>query len=151
MVIRRAVELKGFKWDYKFIKKRLVFSITKTRLTKIVSNLLNLKLLGQKGQKLFVSKGQVEIESDLASEAAKNFHISSLNMAKKSLEILKSSEREFQSLILNFSSEDLPDAKEEIRNFIKEFNEKFGKNQGDQVSQLNVNFFPYYRDFKKGE
>lgn len=84
-----------------------------------------------------------ETTFDVPSAAIKKYHEEILKKAEESLTVDSVLEREFLSMTLAFSQDQMTDAKEAIRQFQKDFADKFypkEKNK-DSVYQLSVQLF----------
>ncbi len=87
--------------------------------------------------------------NDIPSQAIREHHRQLLGKAEAALSSQAVTEREFQSLTLAFSNDDMPEAKKMIRDFILEFNNRFSKNSNNRsVFVLGTQF---YRLSKKKE
>lgn len=84
-----------------------------------------------------------ETTFDVPSAAIKKYHEEILNKASESLTLDSVLEREFLSMTLAFSQDQMSDAKEAIRQFQKDFADKFypKEKEKDSVYQLSVQLF----------
>lgn len=84
--------------------------------------------------------------NDIPAEAIVKYHAS---VAEKAAQAVKSQpilEREFQNLVISFSKDQMPGAKQMIRDFISEFSAKYYTEQKDtEVFSLAINFFSLER------
>jgi uncharacterized protein (TIGR02147 family) len=84
----------------------------------------------------------IETTNDIPSDILKQCHRDVLNLAIEGIG-LDPKKREFQSLVLAFDSRKVEHAKQLIRQFVSDFNNKFETaTDSDDVFYLSVNFFP---------
>jgi uncharacterized protein (TIGR02147 family) len=79
--------------------------------------------------------------NDIANAGVQRYHAESSKLASQSIERTGLDEREFQSFSISLQREHLPRAKEMIRKFRHQFISAFGQDAGDDVYQVNLQFF----------
>ncbi len=140
--IRELTRVKGFKpssyWIHKAFKKR----ITIKQINEAIKSLLQLGLLEKKEEELVYTEKSINTQNDFSSLAIKSYHSQVLHEANDSLYNDDVKVREFQAGCFSFKKKDLPQAKEMIRNFIQEFASLHSKDNGEDVYQFAVQFFP---------
>lgn len=138
--ILELIRTKGFVSSDAWIAKKLSLPIP------VVNTALKrLESLGFiSGQPSAIKLEHAEIlktPNDIQSIAIRKHHTQMLQKATEALEIQNISQREFQALNLNFNRKDINNAKAAIRKFTKDFNKKFSQKSGEDVYQLNLQFF----------
>ena len=142
--IRQMVKLKGYQHDSNWIAKKLLCKVTPTEVKNAIETLHKLQLISidQKTNNVNFVENQIRTTDDLTSEAIKQHHEGMLDNAKKSLRITNVEEREIRAQSLVIRKEDLPKAKEFIRECLNKFTDKFEVENGDEVYQMQVQLFP---------
>lgn len=101
----------------------------------------------------FLNERFVATPNDTPHEAIREFHTQMLEKAKQALHAFGVDEREFGGTTLAIDSHRMPEAKEMIRSFRKQFTEAMNttaKNR-DAVYQISIQFFPLARPALKKE
>ncbi len=136
--------LKDFSFDAKWIQNRLAIKATQTEIQKAINLLLELKLI-KKDQfgNILRTNEHVYSEQDIRNEALQEYHKNVLDMAKDQISKQDVSKREFNATAMGIKSEDLPKIKEEIRDFLNTFIDKYEADPGsaDEIYQLGIQFF----------
>ena len=78
---------------------------------------------------------------EVPSAAGRKHHFEQMDQAKEALARQPLSEREFTALTMRVNRSDLPAMKKAIKEFREQFAKKFALDPGDDVCQLNVQFF----------
>jgi uncharacterized protein (TIGR02147 family) len=78
---------------------------------------------------------------EIPSAAGRKHHIEQMDLAKEALQRQPMQDREFSCLTLRVSRKKLPEAKKAIREFRDKFDKDFFDDAGEDVCQLNVQFF----------
>lgn len=118
--------LQGFESSIPWISQRLNISEMETE--QAVARLLDLGLLARdENGKLMASDGFTLTESALPSDAIRRNHEQMLDKAKRALHFQSNGDREFNNLTVSFNSKDMPAAKRAIREFLVDFERKFGR------------------------
>ncbi len=140
--VREMSRLKKFKFDFNWISKNLRFSVSEQQVKKAFYNLSKTGLINIQKEKVVLSSGNLSTCEDVHSFAIQEYHDSMLENAKKCLTEVNVTEREFLSGTLCFKREDMPKAKELLRNFLDEFGSTMDTDQGDEIYQIQMQFFP---------
>lgn len=147
-VVKQLLTTPGFEEDYELIAKRLGKKVTPATVRKAVQTMINLGVIArdQKGNLTAVAQG-IDTQSDIKNDALQSHHRQMLERATEALEepVL---EREFQALALKFNRKNLPQAKQDIRRFMDEFDQKYCVEDGKDVFQLNVQLFSHTKPTK---
>ena len=148
--IREMSRMSAFMEDPEWISKKFLFKVGAREVEQAIRNLLGAGLLirNASGQ-LTVAEGRVDTRNDFASEAIKRYHEQMLENAKTSLRSIPVEEREFTAATLVLRKENLPKAKQLIREFRARFAELMEEPDGDQVYQVQVQLFPLTQVIKK--
>ncbi|MBL7669709.1 MAG: DUF4423 domain-containing protein [Bdellovibrionaceae bacterium] len=142
-VIRQMTLLENVFHDPASIAASMIFSTSPAEIEEAINSLLKVGLLrkSKEGRLRRVSKF-VKTENDVADEGLKRFHEEMIGHALKAVRKIDVKEREITGLTLAIKRSQIGEAKELIRRFVREFEKLGGQNGADQVSQLNVQFFP---------
>lgn len=100
-------------------------------------------LVEEKGSRYFAIVEKSLTTQDVSSAAIKEYHAEVLRRAADSVFLDPLDEREFQSMTVSFNTGDLPAAKQAIRDFQRQFAERFycKRKRKDSVYQLSVQLF----------
>jgi uncharacterized protein (TIGR02147 family) len=148
-MLREMIRLKNFRNNPEWIKEASSMPLSVTEITNALKELSQLGLIKEDGEQAQSIVKDVKTRSDIADEGLKRFHESSLELARKAIRKIPPEEREITSLTLSFQDQDMPEAKKAIREFVATFNNRFDKDNGDNVFQMNIQFIPL-TDSKKG-
>jgi len=148
--LREMTRLKDFKENPEWIAEQLHFKVGALDLRKALERLVDLGLLrrGRSGR-LEVAEGQIQTTNDVANEAIKRAHEQTLENAKIAVRSIPLEAREFQCESLVINTENLPQAKQMIREFREKFSKTFEEEHGDSVYQIQLQFFPITKTSKK--
>lgn len=137
--------LKGFRCDPRWIKNKLRFSVTIEEVEEVVNRLVDLNLLkNDPSQKVFIKTHKnLTTEHDVADLATKNYHKNISLFAAEQIFEQSVTEREFGSYTFNLKKNQMPKAKELIREFLNHFfNELEAEtNASSDTYQFNVQLF----------
>lgn len=140
--IREMITIEGFYADLDWIQNRLVFPVSKIEIESALTLLKKTKLIRIENGKWVSDPVTLETPKDIQSAAIRNYHHETLNLGMKALESISAEEREFSSLNLNIKKSDVPRIKKFLQNFQDEFCASSESGSGDEVYQLNLQFFP---------
>lgn len=148
MVVKLLVSGRGFKdldGDHVAISRRLRKKVSPKQVKDALGLLEEAGMLKRdtRSGKLKPVAENTETTHEISSEAIRENHRGMMNRALEALEEQSVAQRQFNSVALQFDSENLPLAKKRILDFVKRFNEEFGSDESDQVYQLNVQFFEH--------
>jgi uncharacterized protein (TIGR02147 family) len=131
---------RGFRADASWIAKRLGIKPLEARLA--VDRLIALGLLEKtpKGWRA-VNDANIETADDVGSAAIRENHRQHLELAAKALEEVPVELREFQNLSLSMNLSEMPKAKKMIRAFVKRLNHELETNPGQEIFQMNLQFY----------
>jgi uncharacterized protein (TIGR02147 family) len=142
--ILSLVNTKGFNSDPVWIGRRLGISSVLARTA--IDRLLELGLLAKVGESLVpVKEASLETPHDISSLAVRQNHSQHLSLAQKALVNVPLDLREFGNLCLTMNSEKVPEAKRLIRKFLDKFNDEMESANGEEVFQINLQFYPLTR------
>lgn len=138
--ILELVRTKGFISSENWIAKRLTLPVPVV--TAALKRLENLGFISGLPNAIKLEHAEIlKTTNDIQSIAIRKHHTQMLQKATEALETQDISEREFQAMNLNFNKSDMASAKAAIRKFTKDFNKKFSRKSGDEVYQLNLQFY----------
>jgi len=143
IAIREMVRLDEFFEDPNWISKRMNFKVTPTEVSKAIDMLLQAGLLRRdKNNNLKIAEGRFHTKNDFASEAIKRYHEASLDNARLAIRNLPVEQREITASVLTMSCENIPKAKELIREFKDRFCRLLEEDKGSGTFQIQIQFFP---------
>ncbi len=146
LAIRELTRMPGFSADTKKISQRFLRRVSPREVGKALEALLATGMLvRQPDGSLQVSQGRVHSRNDVASEAIKRHHEQMLENAKVLLREVPVAGREFTAATLVFREERMPEAKQLIREFREKFSKLMEDVSGENVYQIQVQFFPLTR------
>lgn len=141
--VRELVTLKEFKEEGTWMSSRLKGKVTAQEAIESLNLLLELEFLKRKNGKLVLSDPLISTKDEISSLLLKNLHRQFLSLAEQSLFSDPLSEREFSGLTIALPLSKVSLFKEEIKNFRKNLNKIFTKeDENDEVYQLSIGFFP---------
>ena len=132
--------LRGFRSDISWVAKRLGIRPIEARLA--VERLLMLGLM-HKTPKGLKAAEEVDLQTtdDISSAAIQENHTQHLNLAQNALREVPIELREFNNLTLSMNLADVSRAKKALRDFIDKFNRDHESVPGQELFQLNVQFY----------
>ncbi|CBW26314.1 conserved hypothetical protein [Halobacteriovorax marinus SJ] len=142
--IKELSQLKDFTPDGEWVEKRTNNLIKKDEANKLLSALLKNNFLEESeigGKKTLVAVGAIHPTKEVTMDAAKAYHKGLMENSYEAINIDKN-KRALHASTLSVLREDLPKAKELIREFQMKFSEEIEQNPADEVYQLNIQFFP---------
>lgn len=144
LVIRELVSTKGFREDPEWIAKRLGGKITDAQATESLELLLSLKLLKRTAEgKLEQSEPLLTSSGDVPGHLLRSLHRFYLRKALASLFSTAPEKRELSGLLLAIPSHRIKEAKEEIKEFRKKMNRKYGMDRNaEDVFFAGLYLFP---------
>jgi uncharacterized protein (TIGR02147 family) len=149
--ILELVHLEGFRNDAKWIGRAL--GIPSAIVPPAIERLKRAGLLEQVGGELRVLLASSFTTDGTPSEAIRAFHSQLLDKARQALFTQPLERREYASIVLSVPRKRLPEAKERIRAFHRDFNDSFSKagQKRDAVYCLGLQFFEMTRNSVEGE
>ncbi len=144
LVIRELVATKNFKEDYAWIAKRLAGKITETQAKESIALLLSLKLLKRNTEgKLEQSEPLLTSSNDVPGHLLRNLHRFYLRRALASIFSMPVEKREMSGLLLAIPAHRLKEVREEIKEFRKKMNRKYGMDKNaDDIFYAGLYLFP---------
>lgn len=139
LAILNLMDLKSFKWDARYISRKI--GISPTQATLAMRQLLKMGLVEKVEGKVVASKDYVLSPSGIPSEAIKSYHHEILTKAKEAIDTQAVEEREMVGLGLACKTKDLKAMKEEISSFVDHLYEKYGTKNGEEVYFLETALF----------
>lgn len=138
--IREITQLKEFKNDPEWISKRLKNKISPDMISVIIKQMIQEGVLSDEDGKLRPTNHIVP-KQEINREHARQYHTDQMENGKEAFDV-PFTERAFHGSTLTVKKENLAEMKDFIRDFQIKFSEKFEANPGDEVYQLNLQFFP---------
>ncbi len=149
LVIKTLISCFDFKEDYNWISRRLRKKVTSSQINKSIDVLLDLGLIERDlNGKLMRTTKLIETTHELPSEAIREHHKGMMQRAIEAVEEQDVSDRHFNSLTFKFDPKFMPEAKDKILTFVKDFNSRYQSEEASQVYQLNVQLFEHTKEEK---
>lgn len=144
LVIRELVSTKGFKEDPEWIAKRLGGKISKSQAQESLDLLLTLKLLKRNLEgRLEQNEPLLTSSGDVPSHLLRGLHRFYLRKALASIFSIPPEKKELSGLLLAIPSHRVKEAKDEIKEFRKKLNRKYGMDKNaDEVFFAGLYLFP---------
>ncbi|MCB0414440.1 MAG: TIGR02147 family protein [Bdellovibrionales bacterium] len=139
--ILELLTTKKFKDNEAWIAKRLGISMWEA--TKAIDRLKDIGLIKEKYNKLVATNKKLTTSKDVPSDSIKKFNHSILQKATQSLYEQNIEERDLSTLTIAINKEDIPEFKEMIKKFRRDFNHKAMDKKGpyDEVYCLSIQLF----------
>jgi len=143
-VIRELVATKGFKEDPVWLSKRLGNKITESQAKESLELLLRLNLVHRSHDgKLFQREPLLTSSDEVPSHVIRGLHRTYLRKAITSIFSVPMEKREMSGLIVSVPQRRLKEVKEEIKEFRRKLNRKYGMDaDGDDVYFIGLYLFP---------
>lgn len=142
--IIELTNLTGFNSDPVWIQKRLTIKASLNEIQSSIKLLIELDLLKiEEGGLLKRSNALIHTKQDIKNEALQEYHKNVLKMGSDQISIQDISKREFNATAIGIKNEDIPRAKEKIRDFLSDFIKEFETSEGqaDEIYQLGIQYF----------
>lgn len=132
--------LSCFKSSYNWMAQTL--SITPDQVKLSVERLFRLGLLEEKDGEWIATGDYSKVEQEIPAQAIRKFHSHLIQKASEALLFQDLDERDFSTLFFAFDHKDLPQAKEDLKQFRREFMRKYSNSKtGDRIYCLGLHFF----------
>jgi uncharacterized protein (TIGR02147 family) len=143
-VVRELVATKDFVEDPAWISKRLANKITESQAKESLELLLRLQILRRnESNQIEQSEPLLTTTDEVPSHVLRNLHRTYLRKAINSIFSISVDKRELSGLVLAIPNNRLKEAKEEIKEFRKKMNRKFGLDRSaDEVYVVGMQLFP---------
>lgn len=138
-IIRTMMDRKDFSSNPSWIKKQLRVQTTELEIKEVLKRLEGLELVQNKSGKLIKTKSQVRNKLDTPSKAVQEHHKKISTIAAEQISLQDVAEREFNTYCLNMDKRNMPQAKERIRSFIKDFMNEFELETNEYTETYNLN------------
>lgn len=139
----------SFRKDPKWIRGRLRNKVSEDEIRYALEVLENTKILiwdpESERYNLGIEKS-IRSTNDIPSQAVRDHHREMMDRALEALDEQAISNRQFSSLTFRIDREEIPAAKAAIREFVSEFNFRFGEQEDtsqESVFQLNLQMFEH--------
>ena len=136
--------LKDFKFEALWIKERLTIDAHINEIKKSMKLLLDLGLLSEeKDGSIKRSNAHLYTKQDIKNEALQEYHKNVLEIGSQQISKQDVEQREYNASAMGIKTADLPKIKEEIRDFLNQFIDKYeaAPGQADEIYQLGIQFF----------
>ncbi len=142
--VKELTQLKDFVPDGEWIEKRTNSLIKKEEANKLLTALLKSNFIetsNLNGKESLVAVSAIHPTKEVTMEAAKAYHKGLMDNSYEAINTNKE-KRSLNATTLSVLKDDIPKAKELIREFQIHFSEEIEQNPADEVYQLNIQFFP---------
>jgi uncharacterized protein (TIGR02147 family) len=141
-VIRELTKLDDFQEDINWVRERLNNRISTQEIKEVIDKLIIHGALERGPSGRLQASSQTILPGDnISREDARVFHNEISELSRKSFDI-DINQRALNSSTLSIKEKNLSQAKDLIRNFQIEFSKLLEEDGGDEVFQLNIQFFP---------
>ena len=127
-----------------------ILKIPEAQAIDAVDSLLNLQLIRiDQDNKIRSNLNQTNtniLDEYITSESARNQQKQILDKSKEALNQIPIQERSHTSITIKFDSNRIKEVKELITNFRLKFSQEMETENGDSVYQLQISFFPYFKN-----
>jgi len=152
LAVREMSRMDDFLADPEWISKQMNFDVSVKDISEAIKCLISTGLLVRNSSgDLEIAEGRIATNDDLSSEAVKRYHESMLDNAKLSLRKDTVEMREFTGTSLVLNTQNIGIAKKMIRDFRSHFSKTLEEDVGDEVYQIQVQFFPMTQFNKQKE
>jgi uncharacterized protein (TIGR02147 family) len=142
MAILALSETRAFRASAEEIAKRFGKRTTIAEVRAAIERLKNMNLITVDDDGGFKpTYNRITTADDVANAGARKYHRSVMTFAEAALDESPLERREFQSFSIAVPDEKIALAKEMIRKFRSQFAKAMGDEAGDQVFQMNIQFF----------
>lgn len=124
------------------IQKNLFYDVSLEQVKAAIENLIQLKIIERRDGELHVLQRSVCTTHDVPSEALRLHAEQMIENAKKSIRKVQIEDRSVQSRTLVIKKDQIEAAKKMIQEFSNQFGVEIDSDEGNQVYQLNIQFFP---------
>lgn len=139
--ILNLMRTKGFKNDSHWIAKRL--GLPHQSASSAIERLMRLGFIVKRKDGRWVRKApRFKTSDDITNSSVKSAHRQYMQKAKEALDCLSVAERDFTSLMIRMSPEQLPQAKKLIREFQDRFAAEIELKPQTEVFQMLIQLFP---------
>jgi uncharacterized protein (TIGR02147 family) len=144
LALLELFRLKDFRSDPKWMSRRLNGDLSAEQVTETLQALARLGVVRQKGQKWSLIHSEVfrSTPPDQVSPHLRLLQKQFFELGIESLEETPVDQRELSTFSFAIDQTRVQEAKEYLRRFRKEFAAHFEAQEGDELYQLNVQFFP---------
>lgn len=136
--------LSDFVFDEAWIQDRLTLKTSLNEIKKSMKLLIDLGLLKiEKDGSVKRSNAHVYTKQDIKNEALQEYHKNVLAIGSDQIQKQAVEMREFNASAMGIKTKDIPAIKEDIREFLNDFIDKYEAvpGQADEVYQLGIQFF----------
>ena len=142
--VRELILLKGFQEEPKWITRKLGNRITESQAKESIELLLRLQLLQRNSTgALELSEPLLTTSDEVPSHVLRSLHRTFLRKAINSIFTIPLEKRELSGLVLAVPNSKVKDMKEEIKEFRKKLNRKYGfEKNSDEVYFVGLYLFP---------
>lgn len=142
MAILSVSETTDFDPAPESIAKRLGGRVTAHDVRAAVERLKSLKLIEFAADGRFRPTGhRTTSPDDVANAGVRRYHREVMGLAQEALDRVPLEQREFQAFSISVPDTKVPLAKELVRKFRSQFAKAIGLDDGDEVYQMNIQFF----------
>ncbi len=150
LALREMIQTNYFVSDPKWLSKIFNFKVLPSEISQCLKDLVHCGLIQLNSEGEYeVTSERVATENEISQEAVKKYHENSMEIAKQAVRLFAVENREFQASTFIMSSKNIQEAKNLIRDFRKRFCKLLEENSGNQLFQIQIQFFPLTKEFNK--
>jgi len=143
IAVRELAATKGFRFDARWVAKKLGQSVTEKQAEESLQLLATLGLLKKTANGFMQSEVNITTSDEVRSLLVKNYHHEMIRLADKALDTMPASRRDISSITIPILAKDFGKVKEHIQLMRKELlNLAAGPGSGEDVVQVNIQLFP---------
>jgi len=147
LALRSLMPVIPFDGDWGRLGRTLDPPLSSHQTSQAVAALEKSGLLKKIGKRYLAEEARLTTGDEVASLALNEFHLSMMDLAKRSLEAHPPSRRDISGITVSLSAEGVARFKQKIRDFRKQLLALASEDQQeDRVYHLNLHFFPLTRD-----
>jgi uncharacterized protein (TIGR02147 family) len=148
--ILELTAIDGFKSEAQWIADQLEISVFSVE--QAIERLIRLDLLEKKKDVLVATEARTASPSGIPSDAIKKFHTQVLEKAMNAIQVQGVDERDFSTTFMSIDRSRIPEAKEKIKKFRREFSQEFANSsKKENVYCFSTQFFNLTKNsVKKG-
>ncbi|MEZ4752174.1 MAG: DUF4423 domain-containing protein [Bdellovibrionota bacterium] len=147
--ILSLMETKGFQSRARWVADRLAISVVEVR--SAFERMERLGLVFKKSKEWLLNQEGVTTTHDVPNGALKKSHKQQLDLAKAALDSTPVEERDITSMMMAIDVSRLPQAKEFIRQFRRQFSQFLETGDKTEVYNLSIQLIPLSKKSKQGD
>lgn len=150
IVIKQLIETPDFRNDDVWIYKKLRKKVQVNQIRQAINDMLDMGIIApDESGKLCVVRQGLVTSNDVPSQAIRKHHYGMLTRAMEAIDEQNVNKRQISSMTLKIKKDTIPEAKQAIFSFLKDFNEKYSVIDSNDLYQLNLQFFSHTKELSE--